>query len=319
MDQHCLLYVASIPAKVANWPLRQIKWKLYWHPMMGFAGLGLMGEPMAANLRRAGVALTVYNRSPKPRHVLESLGANAVDNPDALFAQCDVVILMMRDDGATDFVLDRSGASFAKRVGGRLIINMGTHSPDYSLNLEREIRAAGGAFVEAPVSGSRGPAEAGTLVAMLAGEVEAVERARPLLKPMCREVRAIGKIPSAMSMKLAINLYLIATVASLAEAANLAQALNLDLRLFHDLIRTGPLCSDVAMAKLDKIARRDFAPQAAIQDVCKNATLVAEVAAGADVHAPLLSDSRRLFEEALQNGSGDLDMAAVFEAFSKRR
>lgn len=154
---------------------------------------------------------------------------------------------------------------------------------------------------------------------MLAGDVEAVERARPLLQPMCREVHSIGAIPSAMSMKLAINLYLIATVASLAEAANLAQALNLDLELFHGLIRTGPLCSDVAMAKLDKIVRRDFAPQAAIQDVCKNAALVAEAAAVAGAHAPLLGDSRRLFEEALQNGSGGLDMAAVFEAFSKRR
>nr|WP_202049617.1 NAD(P)-dependent oxidoreductase [Sphingomonas sp. So64.6b] len=270
---------------------------------------------MAARLRHAGQDLTVYNRSAPPRARLAALGANAVDTPKALFAACDAIILMLRDDAAADFVLGRADASLGDRVAGKLIINMGTHAPGYSRALETEIHAGGGAFVEAPVSGSRGPAERGTLVAMLAGDAEAVERSRPLLAPMCREMRVIGPVPSATAMKLAVNLYLIATIASLAEAANLAVAMGVNLALFQEIIRSGPLRSDVAMAKLDKMVRRDFSPEAAIKDVCKNAALVSEAAAAAGADAVLLDRSRQLFEAVIDDGGGALDMAAVSTVF----
>lgn len=282
---------------------------------IGFAGLGLMGAPMAANLARAGFAVTAYNRSAGPRDALGGLGAATVDTPAALFAATETVILMLADDAAVDAVLDRGGPAFAARASGHLIVNMGTHAPAYSRGLEAAVRAAGGAFVEAPVSGSRLPAEAGQLVAMLAGAPDAVARARPLLAPMCRDVIEVGAVPGAMAMKLAVNLYLIATVAALAEAANLASALALDPALFSRTILSGALRSDVAAAKLDKMVRGDFAPQAAISDVCKNAALVAAAAGEAGAAAPLLGESRRLFETVRASGGGGQDMAAVLGAF----
>jgi 3-hydroxyisobutyrate dehydrogenase len=282
---------------------------------VGFAGLGLMGQPMAANLCRAGIALTVYNRSPGPREALQKLGAKSVDTPGALFAACDTIFLMLANDSATDAVLDRGGPEFRTRVGGHLIINMGTHSPAFSQQLDTDVREAGGTFVEAPVSGSRVPAEAGELVAMLAGVPDALERARPLLVPMCREVQVVGAVPAAMAMKMAVNLYLVASVAALGEAANLAEMLGLDLSLFQKIIGAGPLRSDVAMAKLDKMARRDFTAQAAIRDVCKNAELVASTAAAAGASSPLIDQSRRLFDAASASGAAELDMAAVMTVF----
>jgi 3-hydroxyisobutyrate dehydrogenase len=270
---------------------------------------------MAANLCRAGLALTVYNRSAGPCATLRAAGATVVDTPGALFAACDAVILMLADDAAVDFVLDRHGPEFSRRVSGRLVINSGTHAPAYSRRLEADIRFAGGAFVEAPVSGSRLPAETGDLIIMLGGEADAVARAKELVAPMCREALVIGAVPSAMAMKLAVNLYLVATVAALAEAANLARALGLDLEMFRRIIGSGPLRSDVAAAKLDKMVRLDFAPQAAITDVCKNAALVASVAEDAGAAAPLLGVSHRLFETAREAGAGALDMAAVVTVF----
>ncbi len=274
-----------------------------------------MGEPMAANLCRAGLDLTVYNRSPRPYDALRALGAVVADTPAALFEACDTVILMLANDQATDLILDRGGASFAARVGGHLIVNMGTHSLAYSQALEADIRGAGGSFVEAPVSGSRLPAQSGALVAMLAGDPDAVARARPLFVPMCREMVETGAVPSAMAMKLAVNLYLVATVAALGEAAALAGSLGLDLGLFEQVITSGPLRSDIAAAKLAKMVRDDFGPQAAIRDVCKNAALVAEAAATARAPVPLLTESRRLFETVLAAGHGEQDMAAVVTAF----
>jgi len=145
---------------------------------LGFIGLGTMGLPMALNLARAGTDLVVWNRSP---HRAEPFAAVAA-TPDEVLARADVVILMLADEAAIDEVLGE------RELGGRTIVHMGTTSPAYSRGLEAAVVARGGAYVEAPVSGSRRPAEAGELVAMLAGDPVVVARVRPLLAPMCREM-----------------------------------------------------------------------------------------------------------------------------------
>jgi 3-hydroxyisobutyrate dehydrogenase len=273
---------------------------------------------MAANLHAAGADLTVYNRSATPRSRLAAMGAKVADAPDALFARCEAIILMLADDAATDWVLGRGGPDFSRRVRGKLIINMGTHAPSYSEYLDRDVRAAGGAFVEAPVSGSRVPAERGALVAMVAGAPEAVSRSRAILGPMCRDIIVVGAPPSAMRMKMAVNLYLIASVAALAEAVNLARIAGLDLELYRRTLDGGALRSDVSAMKLHKMVTGDLSPQAAIRDVVKNGDLVAATAAACGAAAPLLEESVALFRDTLDRGGGELDMAAVMEAFERR-
>jgi len=274
-----------------------------------------MGAPMAARLCAAGFAPMVYNRSPGPPDALRALGAGTADTPAHLFASCDTIILMLADDAAVDAVLARGEADFVTRVQDRLIINMGTHSPAFSLALSQDIATAGGSFVEAPVSGSRGPAEAGELVAMIAGEANAVARARTLLAPMCSAIVSAGPVPAALALKLAVNLYLIASVTALAEAAHLARLSNVSLKQFSEVIGSGPLGSVVARAKLDKIARGDFAPQAAIVDVLKNARLVEALAEEVRAQVPLLRESRKRFETVAASGLGGLDMAAIIASY----
>src|SRR4029077_7109277 len=113
-----------------------------------------------------------------------------------VFAQSATVFLMLVDGGAIDTVLDRGGTAFAARVTGGTVVHMGTTSPACSLELEADIRSVGGYYVEAPVSGSRKPAEAGQLVAMLAGDADSIADARPLLAPMCRETVICGPVPT---------------------------------------------------------------------------------------------------------------------------
>src|SRR5579864_1683165 len=127
---------------------------------VGFIGLGTMGEPMALNLVRAGTSLVVWNRSPSKCGMLAEAGAAVANDPAEVFARCDVVILMLVDGAAIDAVLARGNSAFTDRVKGRKLINMATTSPAYSRKLEADVRAAGGSYVEAPVSGSRKPAEA---------------------------------------------------------------------------------------------------------------------------------------------------------------
>jgi 3-hydroxyisobutyrate dehydrogenase len=207
---------------------------------VGFIGLGAMGEPMALNLVKVATPLLVWNRTPAKSAVLAKAGATVAKDPAEVFARCEVIIFMLVDGAAIDSVIGRERA-FAERVKGRTLINMAPPAPGYSNELEADVRRAGGRYVEAPVSGSRKPAEAGQLVAMVAGEPEVVESIRPLLAPMCRAVIFCGAVPNGLYMKLAVNVFLTAVVTGLAEAAHFAQHHGLDLAQFASAIDAGPI------------------------------------------------------------------------------
>jgi 3-hydroxyisobutyrate dehydrogenase len=279
---------------------------------VGFIGLGTMGEPMALRLVRAGTPLTIWNRTASKCGALVDAGAGVARNAADVFARCRAVILMLADVAAIEAVLDGS------EVAGRTIINMATIAPSDSKALGERIRAAGGHYVEAPVSGSRKPAEAGQLVAMLAGEPDQVEEARPLLAPMCKSVFACGPVPSALYMKLAVNLYLITMVTGLVESLHFAQRHDLDLARFIAILDAGPMASDVSRVKLAKLAAQDFSVQAAISNVLDNNRLVAEAARAAGIASPLLDVCHSLYGETLALGHGNEDMVAVLRAIEQR-
>jgi len=287
-------------------------------PTVGFIGLGVMGQPIALNLARAGTRLIVWNRTAARCEPLCDAGALVAASPAEVLAQAEVVILMLLDEAAHDGVLARGTADFAARVQGRTLINMGTFDPAWSAALAEEVRAAGGCYVEAPVSGSRVPAEAGQLVCMLAGEARGVEAARLLLRPACREAFVCGIVPGALTLKLAVNVYLIGMVTSLAESAHFAQRHGLDLELLRAVLDAGPMNSDVSRMKMAKLARRDFEVQASIADVLKNTRLVAGAARAQGVALPLIDACEALYAQTLAQGGARLDMAAVVLALEAR-
>ena len=282
----------------------------------GFIGLGNMGAAMARNLARAGVELVVWNRTPEKIAALTAGGAHVVEAASAadVFAQAHIVILMLANSAALDCVLARGTPAFAAMVRRRTVVHMGTTAPAYSAGLEADIVAAGGRYVEAPVSGSRVPAEQGKLVGMLAGDPEAVAAVEPLLRPLCERTFHCGAVPRALNMKLAVNLYLITMVAGLAEATHFAQHNGVDLSVFRDILDAGPMASKVSSLKLAKLVEKDYAVQAAIADVLMNATLIFDAARAAGVASPLLDRSRDLLARANQLGHGKADMAAVILA-----
>lgn len=285
---------------------------------VGFVGLGVMGQPMALNLARAGTPLVVWNRTPARCEPLRAAGARVAADPEEVFGRADVVILMLADETAIDAVLGRGTPEFAARVGGRVLVHMGTTSPEYSGGLEADLRAAGGRYVEAPVSGSRVPAEQAQLVAMLAGDGPARDAVRPLLAPMCRETFDCGAVPGALLMKFSVNLFLITLVTGLTEAFHFADRHGLDQRLLLDVLDAGPMASAVSRMKAPKLLTRDFAVQAAAADVLKNNLLIARAARKADLASPLLDVCHALFEETVAQGHGGEDMVAVLRALEAR-
>ena len=286
--------------------------------MVGFLGLGIMGEPMALNLRRAGVPLMVWNRTAAKCARLAASGAIVAADPDEALARCETIIVMLLDGAAADAALGRHASDFAARIAGRTVVQMGTVSPDYSLRLEADIRRAGGRYVEAPVSGSRQPAEEATLVAMLAGDPAAVADCHALLAPMCRDIVACGPAPNALRMKAAVNLFMIAMVTGLAKAFHFARAQGLGVALLARVLDASPMASAVSRVKARKLAADDFAVQAALPDVLKNTTLISGLAREAGVASPLLDVCHALFGEAVGMGLERVDLVAVLAAIERR-
>ncbi|WEO94194.1 NAD(P)-dependent oxidoreductase [Streptomyces sp. FXJ1.172] len=285
---------------------------------VGFIGLGVMGRPMALRLASAGTPLVVWNRTPERTAPLRAAGAEVAADAGEVFARADVVLLMLADEAAVDTVLARGTPAFTARVAGHTVVHMGTTSPEYSHALEHDVGAAGGHYVEAPVSGSRVPAEEGRLVALLAGDAGTVAAVRPLLAPLCRETFACGPAPGALLMKLAVNLFLITLVTGLTEAYHFAERQGLDRRLFLDVLDVGPMASPVSRMKAPKLRERDFTVQAAALDVLKNNRLIAETARRAHLASPLLDACHALFEETVAQGYGGEDMVAVLRAIEAR-
>ncbi|MEO7202830.1 MAG: NAD(P)-dependent oxidoreductase [Candidatus Tumulicola sp.] len=286
---------------------------------IGFIGLGVMGQPMALNLVRAGTLLVVWNRSEHRVGALRAAGALVAASPTDVFAQTRVVLLMLAGTSAIDSALGRGTPQFARNVAGHTIVHLGTTAPAYSRSLEADIQAAGGSYVEAPVSGSRTPAEDGELIGMLAGDPASVDRVRPHLEPMCRETIPCGPVPNALLMKLAVNLYLITTVTGLVEAVHFAEAHLLDTTAFVTILDAGPMASSVSRLKARKLIDRNFDVQAAVADVyANNAQVIAEAASLAGVASPLLDTCASLYGEAVRLGGGQLDMVAVLRAFEAR-
>jgi 3-hydroxyisobutyrate dehydrogenase len=285
---------------------------------VGFIGLGVMGQPMALNLAHAGTPLVVWNRTPARCEPLRAAGAEVAGSAAEVFGRAETVILMLADEAAIDAVLGRGTPEFAARVAGRTVVHMGTTSPEYSGGLRDDVRDAGGGYVEAPVSGSRVPAEQGRLVGMLAGDDDAVKAVRPLLAPMCREIFDCGPVPDALLMKLSVNLFLITLVTGLTEAFHFADRHGLDRHLLRDVLDAGPMASAVSRMKAPKLLARDFTVQAGAADVLKNNRLIAEAARRTGLASPLLYVCHALFGETVARGHGDEDMVAVLHALEAR-
>ncbi|MGW6547330.1 NAD(P)-dependent oxidoreductase [Streptomyces massasporeus] len=285
---------------------------------IGFIGLGVMGQPMALNLARAGTRLVVWNRTPQRCEPVSAAGAEVAASAADVFRRASTVFLMLADETSVDAVLGRGTPDFAPRVAGHTLVHMGTTSADYSCALQEDVRAAGGRYVEAPVSGSRVPAERGELVGMLAGDDDAVASVRLLLAPLCRETFGCGAVPGALLLKFSVNLFLITVVTGLAEAFHFAERHGLDQRLFRDVLDAGPMASAVSRVKAPKLLERDFSVQAAAADVLKNNRLIAEAARTAGLASPLLDVCHALYDETVRRGHGGEDMVAVLHALEAR-
>jgi 3-hydroxyisobutyrate dehydrogenase-like beta-hydroxyacid dehydrogenase len=224
---------------------------------VAFLGLGSMGQGMARRLLKAGIPLTVWNRSKAKAEPLLDEGAAWAESPAQAVAPSGVAITMLSDDAA----LKQVAQAFIPRLAQGLHISMSTVGPDTSRLLAAEQARLGGALVAAPVFGRPDAAAAGLLFIPASGPATALERARPLLSLLGQRVEAFGEDAGAASMvKLCGNYLLLAATQALGESMQAAEANGLDRAQVMDFFTSTFLAAPSLKAYGSRVARRDFAP-----------------------------------------------------------
>jgi len=204
---------------------------------VGFIGLGKMGLPMAENIVKKGFDLTVYARRKEPLEAMKKVGARVAPTIKELGELTDIIITIVLDTKSTETVILGPEGLLAGAKPGSLIINMATISPASSKKIQEVCASKGVDLINAPVSGNVPGAVAGTLAIMVDGNPRLVEKARPVLEAMGKEIFHFGEIGSALIVKVAKNLISNSEYIAINEAAAMVTRAGIDTELFFSMVR----------------------------------------------------------------------------------
>jgi len=291
---------------------------------IGICGTGRMGSAIAQRLMSVGHEIGVWNRNSAKTISLTDAGATLFASPAELAKGCEVVIVMLLNDAATEAVYRGPNGILQAALAGKLVIDMSTVRPGTMKSNGSSVLQQGAAFVECPVGGSTGPAKEGKLFGLVGGTKADVTRAMPLLEQMCRRIEHVGELGSGSMMKLAVNLPLLVYWQALGEALTICKPLNLPADRLIDILsdtagtptamkgRGAVIAKVLGGAPLGETA---FGLNAAKKD------LATAVQFGASIHAelPVTAIALACYEEAEAAGLGEADATAVSTRWAERK
>jgi 3-hydroxyisobutyrate dehydrogenase len=282
---------------------------------IGFLGLGIMGSRMAANVRRAGLPLTVWTHTPgKAARWATEHDAVAVDSPAEVARASDIVVSMVVNGEQVASVLlgEESVASAAH--AGLLCVDMSTIAPSDTRRIGAALSERGVRLLDAPVTGSSPRAAEGSLTIMAGGDPADFARARGLLETMGRVIVHVGALGQGEMLKLINNALGAANAAALAEALLLARATGLDLDAFTQVVSSGSGASAQLELKAGAMRAHDYAPLFKTEHMLKDVRLCLEEAQAAGIPFPAAAHARDLLVATIGRGHGGQDYAAMIEA-----
>jgi 3-hydroxyisobutyrate dehydrogenase len=273
-------------------------------------GTGIMGAGMGRSMARAGLDVTVWNRSIEKARALD---LPVAEDPAGAVRNADVVVTMLFDFESVARVM--TDALPAMRPDA-VWLQTSTIGLEETVALSDLAAKHSVSFVDAPVLGTRQPAENGQLTVLAAGQAELRERLAPVLDAISAKVVWTGDRPGdGHRLKLVMNAWVLTITAGTAQSVGLAEALGLDPRQFLDLIAGGPLDAGYAQLKGKAMLAGDFTPAFALSGATKDAGLIREAADEAGVPTVLAAALEKLFAAA---GDQNDDMAAVVRAFRQK-
>ena len=279
---------------------------------VAFLGLGIMGRPMAANLVKASHEVAVWNRTPK-----QVEGARTAESPADAATGAEVVWMCVSDTKAVETVLFGPQGVETSIGGGSVVVDSSTISPSAELQFAERLRAKGVDYADAPVTGSKVAAEAGSLIFMVGGAESVLAKIDPLFKAMGKQVFRMGETSKGQAAKLVMNLQIALIFEGFAEALTLATKLGVNVDALLPLIQASMVRSGVVEYKAPFIMRRDFTPNFPLRLMLKDIHLALAAAKEARVKLPALETVEEVYEMAAEEGHQDLDYAATLTLLEK--
>ncbi|OAY63881.1 glyoxylate/succinic semialdehyde reductase 1 [Ananas comosus] len=281
---------------------------------VGFLGLGIMGKAMARNLLRNGFRVTVWNRTLSKCQELVSEGASVGETPASVVKKCKYTIAMLSDPSAAlSVVFDKDGV-LEEISSGKGYIDMSTVDADTSSKISEAITKKGGYFLEAPVSGSKKPAEDGQLVILAAGGKELYEEITPAFNVLGKKSFFLGEVGNGAKMKLVVNMIMGSMMNALSEGLCLADKSGLNPQTLLDVLDLGGVANPMFKLKGPAMIKGSYAPAFPLKHQQKDMRLALALGDEHAVSMPVAATANEAFKKARGLGLGDHDFSAVFEA-----
>jgi len=276
-------------------------------------GTGRMGSAMARALARGGVSLVLHNRtSPTARALAKELGARVTATPAEASASSEIAITMLADADAVRATWDGPEGLVAGARSGVVLVDMSTVLPDTLAPFAALLHERGVGIVDAPVSGSVALAEAGQLTVMAAGSAEDVERARPALDLVAKQVTHVGPLGSAAALKLAVNTLIFAINNGVSEALVLAERAGVDRALAYEVFSTSATGAPYLGYKRAAFVQPQTTPVAfSLELAAKDLRLIIDLADRLGVPMPQARANQDLIGDASAELGADRDFSAV--------
>jgi 3-hydroxyisobutyrate dehydrogenase len=276
-------------------------------------GTGIMGAGMARSLARAGLDVAAWNRSAEKARPLAEDGITVVEKPEDAVAGASVVVTMLFDAASVEGVMTGALPAMAE---GAVWAQTSTVGIDGTAELAALARAQGVGFVDAPVLGTRQPAEQGRLTVLAAGPTDLRDAVAPVFEAIGAKTVWVGEEPGAAHrLKLVANAWVFSVVAGTAQSIALAERLGLDPQLFLDTIAGGALDAPYVQLKGRAMIAGDYPPAFAVDGALKDSGLIGDALRASGADDRLMTAVNALFADAAAAGRDGEDMAAVAEIF----
>ena len=274
---------------------------------------GTMGRGMSRNLLAAGFDVRAWNRSGGKLQELREAGASICETPAEAARGADFLVTILSDGEAVIGSMEGEGGALSGTAQGTIWLQASTIGVAATERCAELARGAGLRFVDAPVLGTKQPAEEGELVILGSGPEDAHEPLRPLLEAVGKRTLWAGEAGSGTRLKVAVNTWILGAVEATAEMLALAEGLGIDPRLTIEAVADGPLDLPYMRMKGDAMLERRFDPSFKLSLAAKDAGLALAAAEDAGLELPMLEAVRRRMERAAGE-HGDKDLAAVYLA-----
>jgi 3-hydroxyisobutyrate dehydrogenase len=282
-------------------------------------GLGTMGAGMAKNLLSAGFPVTVYNRTRARAEPLAASGARIAESPAEAAQGADVIVSMLSDEAASRAAWTGDKGALAGARPGAVLVESSTVKPEWIAELDSIAKPRGLHLLDAPVTGSRVQAQAGELIFLVGGEAASLERVRPALAAMSKEIVYLGPSGSGARMKLINNFLAGVQVASLAEGLSWIERSGLDRELALKVLRSGAPGSPLLGAISGRMVEAKYDVNFLLSLMEKDLRYAALDAATLGIDLRTAKSAEKRFHDAVDAGYGDKDMSAVVEPLRAAR